>query len=331
MLPIWVLLAQKDDCVYELEEDLIVKQSIVAADDGKSMHIQLIYEGEGWLGFGFSPRGQMIGSTVVIGIPSDEQPHAGVYYLAGKNIDDVLPKEYTGEDDPTLDVIKTVDVPPDPVTKHPSQAPIIVATEAPSTNLTIEPADQTMSPLHSPSVGPTTATSSSGPITTNELLPIPAPNSPPPTRRPVLPPSSHPITDDDSWMEEWFGRQLLLPHVHGHRMLTTSQHVVTQNATHTVLNFVKHYDDDEGENDAVFDRFIYAVGRSNSLGYHRIRGMEYRNAICNNEDAALESSVKITEARRENDYSTASRTTFRPECLACMSMLLAMSLSFLPS
>lgn len=32
--------------------------------------MQLVYEGNGWLGLGFSPDGQMIGSVAAIGLPS---------------------------------------------------------------------------------------------------------------------------------------------------------------------------------------------------------------------------------------------------------------------
>ncbi len=44
--------------------------------------VQLIYDGYTWLGYGVSPDGGMVGSTVVIGRPSEEEPT--VYELEGK-------------------------------------------------------------------------------------------------------------------------------------------------------------------------------------------------------------------------------------------------------
>eukprot|EP00986_Skeletonema_menzelii_P004801 scaffold1680_cov139-Skeletonema_menzelii.AAC.8 len=44
--------------------------------------VQLIYNGYTWLGYGVSPDGGMVGSTVVIGRPSEEQPT--LYELEGK-------------------------------------------------------------------------------------------------------------------------------------------------------------------------------------------------------------------------------------------------------
>eukprot|EP00574_Skeletonema_japonicum_P011576 CAMPEP_0201719916 /NCGR_PEP_ID=MMETSP0593-20130828/4975_1 /ASSEMBLY_ACC=CAM_ASM_000672 /TAXON_ID=267983 /ORGANISM="Skeletonema japonicum, Strain CCMP2506" /LENGTH=472 /DNA_ID=CAMNT_0048210435 /DNA_START=27 /DNA_END=1445 /DNA_ORIENTATION=- len=44
--------------------------------------VQLIYDGYTWLGYGVSPDGGMVGATVVIGRPSEEQPT--VYELEGK-------------------------------------------------------------------------------------------------------------------------------------------------------------------------------------------------------------------------------------------------------
>ena len=51
--------------------------------------IQLIYNGYTWLGYGVSPDGGMVGSTVVIGRPSEEEPT--VYELEGKMVMRVKP------------------------------------------------------------------------------------------------------------------------------------------------------------------------------------------------------------------------------------------------
>lgn len=48
----------------------------------------LEYNGEGWLGFGTSPNGAMIGSTAIIGLPgTGEEP--AQYNLEGKSVDEV--------------------------------------------------------------------------------------------------------------------------------------------------------------------------------------------------------------------------------------------------
>ena len=49
--------------------ELVLSQSIKA----EMVEIELNYEGRAWLGFGFNQNGQMVGSTVVIGVPEEEE------------------------------------------------------------------------------------------------------------------------------------------------------------------------------------------------------------------------------------------------------------------
>ncbi|CAM9378998.1 unnamed protein product [Pylaiella littoralis] len=44
----------------------------IVADDETSVSVKAVYDGEGWLGIGFSDSGKMPGSDAVIGLPGDE-------------------------------------------------------------------------------------------------------------------------------------------------------------------------------------------------------------------------------------------------------------------
>lgn len=51
---------------------------------------EVIYEGEGWVGFGISPTGAMVGSTAIIGLPDGGDNLAanpGKYSLAARSLD----------------------------------------------------------------------------------------------------------------------------------------------------------------------------------------------------------------------------------------------------
>jgi hypothetical protein len=51
----------------------------------ETLTVELVYEGEGWLGFGFSTSGHMIGSSAVIGLPDEplSPTNPGKYSLGG--------------------------------------------------------------------------------------------------------------------------------------------------------------------------------------------------------------------------------------------------------
>jgi hypothetical protein len=54
----------------------------------ETLTVELVYEGEGWLGFGFSSNGRMTGASAVIGLPS--QPlgptNPGKYFMGGRTL-----------------------------------------------------------------------------------------------------------------------------------------------------------------------------------------------------------------------------------------------------
>jgi hypothetical protein len=58
------------DCSFQediqLQDDLILRQ--VVNQNDLTLSVQMEYAGQGWLGFAFSPTGEMIGSTAIIGI-----------------------------------------------------------------------------------------------------------------------------------------------------------------------------------------------------------------------------------------------------------------------
>jgi hypothetical protein len=65
--------AQENDCPLQSEVSLLndggLTMSHVMNPIDETLTIELVYEGEGWLGFGFSTNGRMIGSSAVIGLP----------------------------------------------------------------------------------------------------------------------------------------------------------------------------------------------------------------------------------------------------------------------
>jgi hypothetical protein len=68
-----------------LLDDLTLKYDIIVVDDENRQVFctELKFDGEGWLGLGISEKGEMIGSTAVIGIPgTNDAP--GLYSLDGK-------------------------------------------------------------------------------------------------------------------------------------------------------------------------------------------------------------------------------------------------------
>jgi hypothetical protein len=65
--------AQENDCPLQSEVSLLnnggLTMSHVMNPIDDTLTVELVYEGEGWLGFGFSSNGRMIGSSAVIGLP----------------------------------------------------------------------------------------------------------------------------------------------------------------------------------------------------------------------------------------------------------------------
>jgi hypothetical protein len=84
--------AQEIDCPLQSETSLLnnggLTMSHVMNPINKTLTVELVYEGEGWLGFGFSTNGRMVGSSAVIGLPDEPLGPAnpGKYSLAGESV-----------------------------------------------------------------------------------------------------------------------------------------------------------------------------------------------------------------------------------------------------
>lgn len=81
-----------ESCSFELNvnsspsADVVIKQHISNDED---VTVSLSVEGEAWVAVGFNRNGQMVGSTVVLGLPSQPQEldiNPGRYYLGAKDI-----------------------------------------------------------------------------------------------------------------------------------------------------------------------------------------------------------------------------------------------------
>jgi hypothetical protein len=64
-----------------LQDGLGLSYEIIVDNERQLLCSELEYEGEGWLGLGVSEKGEMIGSTAVIGLPGTT---ANLYSLGGK-------------------------------------------------------------------------------------------------------------------------------------------------------------------------------------------------------------------------------------------------------
>ena len=234
---------------HELEEGVTMSQRI----SNEGIHITFAYEGQGWLGFGFSESGKMVGSTVVIGLP-DEINQAGVnpqrFFLADKKKSEIQPLSQQQQQQ-----------------QEEQQELLDNPTDGGSSSTTLS-ADALLPPVTSTPVAPTTPRPSRSPMTATPVAPTTArPSRAPVTRAPVVPTSS-----PTEW--EW-RRELRLAHQvpPGSRILTIEQAFIQQNETHTVLQFTRSLPNGAvPEEERAFNTFIYAVGADNELGYHEKRG-----------------------------------------------------------
>jgi hypothetical protein len=84
--------AQENDCPLQSEVSLLndggLTMSHVMNPIDETLTIELVYEGEGWLGFGFSSNGRMVGSSAVIGLPDTPlgPTNPGKYSLGGQSV-----------------------------------------------------------------------------------------------------------------------------------------------------------------------------------------------------------------------------------------------------
>lgn len=83
-----------------LMEDLtlyyeVIHDEAIDSENGGVLCVRLEYDSQGWLGFGFSSGGEMVGSTAVIGLPDykDSITNPGKYSLDGKTDSLVVPMD----------------------------------------------------------------------------------------------------------------------------------------------------------------------------------------------------------------------------------------------
>jgi hypothetical protein len=87
-----VVKAQEIDCPPQSEVSLLnnggLTMSHVINPIDETLTVELVYEGEGWLGFGFSSNGRMVGSSAVIGLPDKPlgPSNPGKYSLGGQSV-----------------------------------------------------------------------------------------------------------------------------------------------------------------------------------------------------------------------------------------------------
>lgn len=214
-----------------------------------------MYEGEAWLGFGFSESGQMVGSTVVIGLPdepNEEGTNPGRFYLADKSVSAIQPVK--GGISEQQAVLGTSEAPSESpttpaLTQKPSSTPSVIPT------VSSQPSAQPTSSFHpSVSIFPT-----AGPTHIPTAAPQPRPT---PTQSP---------TNWWCWRREL---RSITDHdmAQKHRTLIIEQAAIQQNETHTVLQFSRPLQENGQMWEGSFRTFLYAVGSSNEFGYHLIRG-----------------------------------------------------------
>jgi hypothetical protein len=67
--------AQEIDCPLQSETSLlnygVLTMNHVMNPINKTLTVEIVYEGEGWIGFGFSTNRRMVGSSAVIGLPNE--------------------------------------------------------------------------------------------------------------------------------------------------------------------------------------------------------------------------------------------------------------------
>ena len=307
--------------------------------------IRLEYEGHGWLGFGFSPNGNsMVGSTVIIGLP-DQPNETGInpnkYYLADKILSGIIPQEPQQQEEEAV-----VNDDSDPSSsENPST---MVPTPQRATTSTSD-TSATATPTAFPSAAvPTTYPSTAAPTTTipttrgpSTIVPSPAATTPSdrPTSHTTIPTES-PTTavEQESssatfsskpthWWEDPNWRRELRP-AQEHRTLRIEPNAssIQQNASHTILELTRPlllhtnfslipvFHDTEQE----FDTVIFAVGRSNQLGYHgTMRGA--RSML----DESFANCTAASASSSVHDDDGVSGSTWRAAAAAETSTLLA--------
>lgn len=287
---------------YELAQGLTMSQETTPV----GARFRLVYEGHGWLGFGFSESRQMVGSTVVIGLPGQsnaEGLNPGRYYLANKDLADIRPLAEEAGDVSVVSIVQTNQASvstgaPSVVStaEEPTQAPVAIM-DAPSTatvvstvqtnqadestgapsvvSTTEEPTQTPVAIADAPSTAPVTNTPSAAPVTGQ------------PTPQSIV---SRRTTGPTNW---WEWERQLRPAHEARTLSLAPGATVTQNDTHTVMIFTRPLllNGVLPADEASFDTFLYAVGTDNELGYHDLRGavsMAFAFQSCHNNPTTQE-------------------------------------------
>lgn len=67
-----------------LQDDLTLSYDVILDNERQLFCSELEYDGQGWVGFGVSESGEMVGSTAVVGLPDSEiDSNPGLYSLDG--------------------------------------------------------------------------------------------------------------------------------------------------------------------------------------------------------------------------------------------------------
>jgi len=205
--------------------ELILTQTLL--EEEECISIELTYKGRAWLGFGFNKNGQMVGSTVVVGLPDEDDAEV----------------ELEVEDEDLL---------------QSNSSTVYNATTTLGATSSVVEAKRFF--LGSKSMNGIQSFEPDKPVY-------------------YIPPSPPPDDDNEDDKGDGWRRQLEFPGKHNeHRLLAVSNATLFQNATHTRLRVVRPLLENSKEGLQVtvdpdnLNTFIYAVGRSNTLGYHAIRG-----------------------------------------------------------
>lgn len=256
------------DETMELEEGLVLKQSITP--DKQQVHMKLIYKGQGWLGFGFSKDGVMVGSTVIVGFPDEPRVpnrNPGKFILINKSATDIRNSVVTTQ--PATTTNPQAAPAAQDATDVPSLSLAPSTSTAPSMSKQVPTLEESRVPVLEPTMRRKQTMNPSEVPVTRVPTRAPTPSAP-------LPPP--PVRD---WREETWTRSLVRDLQGDSTLGGLTNATLFQNDTHTVLQFQRPlYYNNSNKNDQVLtvidqnglNTFIYAVGRSNVFAFHSLYG-----------------------------------------------------------
>jgi hypothetical protein len=259
--------------------------------ENQTISITLIYEGHAWLSFGFSRDGEMVGSTVVIGFPDlplQDGRNPGRYYLDAKP-----PSLLSYEEDEKEDDESTVSTT--------TSVPTVVRTTEPTAMPTVRPTWEADWPRQ----------------------------------------LRHPDDDDDEDKMGSNPRSL-----QQQRMLEIEDMSMWQNQTHTLLQFTQPIsllirsnasttDTTNTSSSSSFtsihpndlNTLIYAVGSSNSFGYHAIRGSVPMVFVEKDDECPYDGTAAFTLDASYSSSTSSYSSAVRRETNTFVSCILVLFLS----